>query len=96
MVAPDLYSLQVVAPYATLLRQIRHYSWLVVLISAVLICLVTTGWKDIVEKVAGGLGRGVEWTDCWLEVSAIVVISAQFTSNRHHLGSLLLDSERQF
>ena len=73
---PDLYSLQVVAPYATLSRQIRHYSWLVVLISVIPICLVTTGWKDIVEKVAGELGRGVEWTDCWLEVSAIVVISA--------------------
>ena len=75
MVVPDLYSLQVVAPYATLLRQIRHYSWLVVLISAVPISLVTTGWKDIVEKVADGLRCGVEWTDCWLEVSAIVVIA---------------------
>ena len=60
MVVPDLYSLQVVAPYATLLRQIRHYSWLVVLISAVPISLVTTGWKDIVEKVAGGLRCGVD------------------------------------
>ena len=64
MVVSDLYSLQVVAPYATQLRQIRHYSWLVVFIKifiyAALICLVTTGWKDIVEKVAGGLRCGVD------------------------------------
>ena len=86
-------SVQVVAPYATLLRQIRNFCWLVVLISAVPIYLVTTGLKDIVEKVAGGLLGGVEWTDCWLEVSAIVVIAAHFTSNRHHLGSLLLNRE---
>ena len=97
MVVQDLYSLQVVAHYATQLRQTRYYSWLVVFInvfiSAVPICLVTTGLKDIVEKVAGGLRGGVEWTDCWLEVSAIVVIAAHFTSNRHHLGSLLLNRE---
>ena len=64
MVVPDLYSLQIVTPYAIKLRQIRHYSWLVVFInifiSGVPICLVTTGWKDIVEKMADGLRCGVD------------------------------------
>ena len=60
MVAPDLYSLQVVAHYALKADTTLFMAWLVVLISAVPICLVTTGWKGIVEKVAGGLQCGVD------------------------------------